>query len=128
MFLIPHRTRADPQIPSLPHDAKCVDTEMRLSFYGHMHCKLHTFYQQVFPGWGCNCSTGECRPSTFQRNPNSPEGVDIMVAGEYFPVPKGRLRNERNVPEALLQWDAHVCCTSEPPNPTITCAWINASA
>lgn len=112
----------------------CKSEEPRLSYKGHRHCDLHPHYAVVFPRWGCNCSTGECRPTAFKRVPMSeqvPEGVLVMVAGEYYPVPKGRLRQERKIPEPLLQWEAHVCCTSEPTPasaPNITCAWINILA
>ena len=106
----------------------CKDGSDRLSFKGFQHCRLHPFYQQVVSRWGCYCGVGECRPTIFKAVPTSteaPEGIIVMVAGEWFGVPKGKLHRDRDIPEELRVWDAHVCCTTEPPNPNITCVWIN---
>src|SRR3989344_8529590 len=124
-LLVPRRPFADSNVAT----DGCVDTEHRLSFKGFKHCELHPFYQIVFPQWGCHCGAGECRPSTHRIVPSTaenPEGVVVMVAGQMWPVPEGRLRRNRDIPEPLFGWSAHVCCTIEPSGkegPTITCAW-----
>lgn len=127
-LLIPERRLSADILLHANGDSVCVDTEFRLSFKGYKHCELHPYYQVVFPKWGCHCGSGECRPSTFKVVPtttDAPEGILVMVGGIMFPVPKGRLKRDRDIPAPLLEWDAHVCCTVEPPTPTITCAWIN---
>ncbi|HVU75333.1 MAG TPA: hypothetical protein VHD38_00635 [Candidatus Paceibacterota bacterium] len=131
MSCIPHAGLADPQM--MPHERDlCDDSKLlKLSYRGFMHCELHPYYQIVFPKWGCNCSTGECRPTDFklvEPSAECPEGVMIMVDGVYCPVPRDALHKEKaTIPAALLQWPAHVCCLSTPPDPKITCAWINVS-
>lgn len=124
-ILMPRRLGAGLRL--VGHDAS-VCAENRISYLGFMHCELHPYYTEVRSLWGCTCSVGECRPTKFQYVPESeanPEGVEVMVGGIFFPVPTGKLHHERKIPKELLAWPAHVCCTVEPPAPTITCAWIN---
>ncbi len=123
-LLLPRRTLGQ----VLPTPPPCTDKEHRLSYHGFMHCELHPFYQTVISRWGCYCGAGECRPTLYKavpKTPETPEGIMIMVAGDYWPVPEGKLHRDRDIPKELLAWSAHVCCSKEPPGPTIQCVWIN---
>jgi|GEM_PF-2153123 hypothetical protein len=124
----------------------CVDPgETRISYFGFEHCRLHPYYQQVFPTAGCNCSTGQCRPTVWRSvtpTPDNPEGVQVKVSGEWTDVPPEVLHKfyatgSRTLPTPLLEYDAHVCAvesrTYNPVSkvttigkPRIECAWIDS--
>ena len=128
-----------PRLTPLPDyrtvPSECKETESRLGYPGYLHCSLHPQYQIVFPSAGCNCYTGQCRPTDWREAPRTlenPEGVEIYISGEWFAVKPGVLRkfyekdNRRSMPRPLLEYRAHVC-SSQPTaaiKPNIECAWI----
>lgn len=106
----------------------CTDAEKRLSYFGMDHCRLHQIYQKIFPQSGCYCSTGQCRPTTFNRvavTADNPTGVEVEISGKFYPVPEAALREmiRGKIPDALLEYEAHVCAY-EHPNVVIECVWI----
>jgi hypothetical protein len=119
--------------------------ETRLSYPGFEHCRLHRYYQQVFPQVGCSCTIGQCRPTEWRNVPvtaENPEGVQIKVSGEWYDVPPEVLHRfyatgPKTLPAPLLEYDAHVCAseskTYDPVwkimktnKPTFECVWIES--
>ncbi len=114
----------------------CENTEKRIGYRGFDHCRLHADYQKVFPQAGCNCYTGQCRPTEWRlakaHTADNPDGIEIYISGGWYPIPAGVLHKfygdagPRAVPMNMLDYDAHVCASDPSPGnpPQIECAWI----
>ena len=110
---------ADVPLPTQrPSAGECVSNgETRLGYNGFEHCRLHPYYQLVFPTYGCNCSTGQCRPTSWRHAPRTTEnplGMEIFQSGLWRPIPPDVLHKfyqngPRSLPEPLMEYDAHIC-------------------
>jgi hypothetical protein len=101
----------------------------RLGDTGYMHHRLHEFYPIYFDSIRCPCKQGECRPTMWQRDPQNPRVIQVLVDGYVKSATKDTdIRDNRHLPpgfpQELLCFPAHACAYGTHPHITVTCIWI----
>lgn len=101
----------------------------RLGDDGFLHDFLHSSYQKYFPLQDCPCHDGECRPTTWRRNPEDRNTLQAFINNKWVSADtKTKIRDRKAIPfdfpSVLLNFDAHACAYGIGPNTTLTCLWI----
>ena len=76
---------------------------------GFRHQELHPYYQQFFDSNRCHCGTGECRPTLYRSSATSESGVEVLMDGQWYSVPKSALISPKEAASALHTDPAHAC-------------------
>lgn len=111
-------------------DAKGRDKKgKRLGDDGFLHDFLHGSYQKYFPLQDCPCHDGECRPTSWRRDPENKDVLQAFINERWVSVDqKTKIRDRKAIPQdfppVLLNFDAHACAYGTHPNTTLTCLWI----
>lgn len=93
---------------------------------GYKHSEMHLYYQELFSGGKCNCQKGECRPTLYRLNANSPSGVQVILNRQWVDVPYEAIQPRQSVPPELWVDMAHICAFVVNGRLVVECAIINA--
>jgi hypothetical protein len=147
--------------PAWGHDADEHGVELRPGYVGYQHGKYHKpyerfwieingdslglgdekylqekyggTYKQLYSSGKCACKSGYCRPTLARPTQLDAEtGYDVIINGEWVPVPKGTLHHEKSLsPELwaalMAEAGAHVCAypdTTAPYGQRIECVIV----
>ncbi|HVY72715.1 MAG TPA: hypothetical protein VG984_01530 [Candidatus Paceibacterota bacterium] len=96
---------------------------------GFMHYWVHDHYQDYFPHQDCPCHDGECRPTTWRRDPKNLRIIQAWINRKWVSADdKTKIRDRTDVPadfpKELREYDAHACAYTQGGVTTLTCLWI----
>ena len=103
------------------------DTTLLPGDKGYRHEEMHEHYQKLFDSGRCYCHTGECRPTIFRSEKESPSGIQVMVNGIWVDVPKESILQRSTIPKELWEYPAHVCVYGQGKQLKVECVVINAT-
>jgi hypothetical protein len=129
LVLLPHTTLSQQTLEGLlDKDGRDADGR-KLGDDKFLHKWLHASYQEYFPTQKCECHDGECRPTTWRRDPKNARILQAWINGGWVSVgEKTKIRDKNDIPagfpELLLKFSAHACAYGAHPNITLSCLWI----